>query len=54
MPNGGVPVDDYIKNKGNMQKLIDVNTSLIDLLQNGIVPMNKNIFIIVILKIQIV
>jgi hypothetical protein len=41
MPNGGVPVDDFIQLKGSFQKLYNVNKLLIELLQNGIVPMNK-------------
>jgi serine/threonine protein kinase len=41
MPNGGIPVDDYLQKKGSVEKLINVNGSLIDLLQNGILPMNK-------------
>jgi hypothetical protein len=45
MPNGGVPVDDFIQLKGSFQKLYDVNKLLIDLLQNGIIPMNnENIY----------
>lgn len=38
MPNGGVDIDNYIKN--NFVS-ISLNNSLIDLLVNGIIPMNK-------------
>jgi serine/threonine protein kinase len=38
MPNGGIPVNEFIKSGGNLSKL---NQSLILLLTNGIVPMNK-------------
>jgi hypothetical protein len=41
MPNGGIPVDDYIQKEGSFKKMIEVNNLLIKLLENGIVPMNK-------------
>ena len=41
MPNGGTPVDDYIYNNGSFEKLHEINTSLIKLLRDGILPMNK-------------
>lgn len=41
MPNGGKPVDDYIYDIGSFHKIYKVHTSLIKLLKNGIVPMNK-------------
>ena len=45
MPNGGLPVDDYIYNNGTYSKLCNVHTRLVDLFVNGIIPMNsKNIF----------
>ena len=45
MPNGGVPVDDYIYDDGSFDKLIPLNASLINLLNGGIVPMNaRHIF----------
>jgi serine/threonine protein kinase len=45
MPNGGIPVDDYIYDNGSFEKLLDTNNALIKLLQNGIIPMNhKNIY----------
>jgi len=41
-PDGGPKLDEYVKeNFTNYSKLIVVNNSLIDLLQNGIIPMNK-------------
>jgi serine/threonine protein kinase len=45
MPNGGIPVDDYIYDNGSFEKLLNTNNALIKLLQNGIIPMNaKNIY----------
>jgi hypothetical protein len=45
MPNGGIPVDDFIYNKGSFKKMRNINNSLMDLLVNGIVPMNnRNIY----------
>ena len=41
MPNGGIPVDDYIQIKGSFKKLYILNNLLIDLLINGILPMNE-------------
>lgn len=41
MPNGGLPVDDYIYINGSFDKLLELNKHLIDLLKNGIVPMNQ-------------
>jgi len=41
MPFGGEPVDNFLKKHFNNQFLILVNNSLIDLLVNGIVPMNN-------------
>ena len=42
MPNGGIPVDDYIYDNGSFEKLIPLNKCLINLLINGIIPMNKH------------
>jgi hypothetical protein len=42
MPKGGLPIDDYIYNNGNFNKLYDLHNSLILLLKNGIIPMNKH------------
>ena len=42
MPYGGIDVDDYIeKISSNSNKMISLNHTLIDLLQNGIEPMNQ-------------
>lgn len=41
MPDGGSPVDDFVVNNGSYLILIKLNNSLIDLLLNGISPMNK-------------
>ena len=41
MPNGGIDVENYIeKNEFVSSNIIKLNNSLIDLLKNGIVPMN--------------
>ena len=45
MPNGGLPVDDYLYQDGSFQKIYDVHISLVKLLKKGIIPMNdKNIY----------
>jgi serine/threonine protein kinase len=41
MPNGGVPVDDFIFEAQNFNELYHLNKSLMRLLKHGIVPMNK-------------
>ena len=41
MPNGGIPVDDFIYKDGSFKKLYNLNKTLIDLLNKGIIPMNK-------------
>ena len=42
MPNGGIDVEKYIeKNEFVSSNIIKLNNSLIDLLKNGIVPMNE-------------
>jgi hypothetical protein len=41
MPDGGVPVDDYIYDDSSFENLYMLNKSLISLLINGIIPMNK-------------
>lgn len=41
MPNGGVPVDDYVYENGDYDKLFEVNKALVNLLKKGILPMNK-------------
>lgn len=42
IPNGGIDIDDYIFKNGSFNKLLNLNTKLINLLKNGIVPMNKH------------
>jgi serine/threonine protein kinase len=45
MPNGGLPVDDYLYYNGSFQKLYYLHIGLVKLLKNGILPMNeKNIY----------
>ena len=45
MPYGGVNIKKFIINNFNSSDLIKLNNSLINLLQNGIIPMNKlNVF----------
>ena len=45
MPNGGIPVDDYLYQDGSFDKMYLVHMSLVKLLQNGIVIMNeKNVY----------
>ena len=41
LPNGGIPVDDYLYSNGSYKKLYEVHTKLVKLLKNGIIPMNK-------------
>jgi serine/threonine protein kinase len=41
IPNGGIPVDDYIYDNGSFNKIDELNNTLIKLLKNGIVEMNK-------------
>jgi hypothetical protein len=41
LPNGGLPVDDFIYNNGSFNKIFDVHHSLVKLLKKGILPMNK-------------
>jgi serine/threonine protein kinase len=42
MPNGGLPVDDFIFKNNTYKNIIKLNNTLIKLLNNGIIPMNKN------------
>lgn len=42
IPNGGVPVDDFLYTDGNYRKLYNTHTSMVQLLKNGIIPMNKH------------
>jgi serine/threonine protein kinase len=41
IPNGGVPVDDYIYDNGSFTKIHNLHVSLVKLLKNGIIQMNK-------------
>ena len=41
MPDGGIPVDDYIRKTTNYHYFVNLNNTLIQLLNKGIVPMNK-------------
>jgi len=41
IPNGGLPVDDYIYAEGSFQKIYNVHIQLVKLLKNGIIPMNN-------------
>jgi len=41
LPNGGLPVDDYIYSNGNYVKLYKTHLALMNLLKKGIIPMNK-------------
>ena len=41
MKNGGLPVDDFIFNAGHFSDLYELNYSLMRLLKNGIIEMNK-------------
>lgn len=41
MPNGGIDLGDYLEKHYSFDDLIEINNSLINLLQKGIIPMNK-------------
>jgi serine/threonine protein kinase len=41
LPNGGLPVDDFIYDNGNYKKLYKIHNALVNLLKKGIIPMNK-------------
>jgi serine/threonine protein kinase len=41
MPNGGLPVDDFIYTNGSFQKIYALHTKLVKLLKHGIIPMNR-------------
>ena len=41
MPNGGLPIDDFIYENGSFQRIYEVHTKLVKLLKHGIIPMNK-------------
>ena len=42
MPNGGLPIDDFLLKNNSYKILINLNNNLINLLNNGIIPMNQN------------
>lgn len=42
LPNGGLPVDDYIYTNGGYDKLYKIHEVLVNLLKKGIIPMNKH------------
>ena len=45
MPDGGIDIGDYLQLNKKEEDFIEINIALIDLLNNGIVPMNnKNIY----------
>jgi len=41
MPNGGLPVDDYLYENGSLPKMYNVHSKLVLLLKKGILPMNQ-------------
>jgi serine/threonine protein kinase len=41
MPNGGIPVDDYVYSQGSIGNLKNFNNRMIELLLYGIIPMNE-------------
>ena len=41
MKNAGVELDDYLYSNITMEKVYKLHMSLVELLKNGIVPMNK-------------
>lgn len=41
LPNGGMPIDDYIYTTGDYKKLYKTHNALTVLLKKGIIPMNK-------------
>jgi serine/threonine protein kinase len=41
IPNGGLPIDDFLYEDGTFEKLYKVHNGLFKLLKKGIVPMNK-------------
>ena len=42
MPNGGLPVDEFLLKNNSYKNIVKLNNTLIKLLNNGIIPMNKN------------
>lgn len=41
IPNGGLPVDDYLYEKGSIEKMYIIHSNLLILLKKGILPMNQ-------------
>jgi len=41
MPNGGLAIDDFLLKNNSYKNIVDLNNTLINLLINGIIPMNK-------------
>jgi serine/threonine protein kinase len=41
IPNGGLPIDDYIYSNGSFSKLYNLHDILVKLLKKGIIPMNE-------------
>jgi hypothetical protein len=41
IPNGGLPVDDFLYKNGSYDKIYQLQNKLVDLLKNGIIPMNE-------------
>ena len=41
LPNGGLPIDDYMYENGSFSKLYELHDSLMRLLKKGIIPMNQ-------------
>ena len=41
LPNGGLPVDDYIYANGSFETLYIVHTAIVKLLKKGVIPMNE-------------
>lgn len=42
MPNGGLPIDDFLLKHNSYKNIIKLNNTMIKLLNNGIIPMNKH------------
>lgn len=42
MPNGGLPVDDFLLKHNSYKNIVKINNVMIKLLNNGIIPMNKH------------
>ena len=42
MPNGGLPVDEFLIKHNSYKNIVKINNTLLKLLNNGIIPMNNN------------